>query len=371
MDDWSVLGGSVRLDLGDERTVLVGRNAAGKSILLESILLGSLGALFNRVISSLGPGHMCFEFCVTGVRLAYSYTWKHDSSADADSGESSVLWEEHCEYLDPRNEIWRVVEGVAHLSGGRQMVMPPENGLLRIRETPALSLPPEVSRVRKLVRGIRLVRAGVPRHEYFRGPMSLFKYRKPVELKLATKDHRSSHTMAALVDWSEDKKDLFESVTVIGRRLDLLSNISVSITEEKSPPDQPNPPTHTATVLVDGVDFGYLSDGTLRVLEIIVGLVDPNASVILIEEPETAIHPGLLRRLLAEIEAHAINRQVVVTTHSPLIVDWAKPEDVRLVERASGRTQVRALNTEELQNVAAYLEDNLTLSDFLYSRSSE
>lgn len=38
---WPALGGDVQLELGRTRTVLVGRNAAGKSLLLESLELSA------------------------------------------------------------------------------------------------------------------------------------------------------------------------------------------------------------------------------------------------------------------------------------------------------------------------------------------
>src|SRR5262249_4081231 len=122
-----------------------------------------------------------------------------------------------------------------------------------------------------------------------------------------------------------------------------------------------------ASVLVDGTDFGLLSDGTLRVIEILVWLIMPELKLLLIEEPETAVHPGLLAKLLAEIEAYSADSPIVISTQSPQVVSWADPLAIRLVERRSGRTEVRRLRDEEVARLSGYLHDEGTLGDFVYS----
>jgi predicted ATPase len=83
------------------------------------------------------------------------------------------------------------------------------------------------------------------------------------------------------------------------------------------------------------------SDGTLRVAGIVTALLqDPPVPVIGIEEPELTVHPGaipLLYNYLTQARRHS---QVVVTTHSPVLLDLVDPEDVRVVERRDGETRV-------------------------------
>ena len=45
-------------------------------------------------------------------------------------------------------------------------------------------------------------------------------------------------------------------------------------------------------------------------------LLFPELKLVLVEEPETAVHPGLLSRLLAEFDAYASDRQIVLSTQS-------------------------------------------------------
>ncbi len=70
-----------------------------------------------------------------------------------------------------------------------------------------------------------------------------------------------------------------------------------------------------------------MSDGTLRVLGILVALFQGNhdthkhVSLVGIEEPEIALHPGAVAVLLDGLRDAAHRTQVIVTTHSPELLD--------------------------------------------------
>ena len=75
-----------------------------------------------------------------------------------------------------------------------------------------------------------------------------------------------------------------------------------------------------------GVEYSsrVLSEGTLRVLALCAITVNPwGGSLVALEEPENGVHPRrleLIAQLLLSL-AEQPDRQVVVTTHSPLFVD--------------------------------------------------
>lgn len=123
-----------------------------------------------------------------------------------------------------------------------------------------------------------------------------------------------------------------------------------------------------AEATVDGVNLGLVSDGTLRLLKILLALVGSQdyPGPVLIDEPELGIHPGLLGRLLAEFDAYGAGRQLIIATHSPQVVSWAKPEELRLVERKDERTMVRSLTEEQSARVYDYLQDQGNLGEFVY-----
>ncbi|WP_049556805.1 AAA family ATPase [Nonomuraea sp. SBT364] len=88
-------------------------------------------------------------------------------------------------------------------------------------------------------------------------------------------------------------------------------------------------------LVIDGqgqVSSALLSDGTLRVLGLLAALHDPvHAGVLLIEEIENGLHPSRLAELLRRIRRLVTDlndpaallrplRQVIITTHSPVVV---------------------------------------------------
>ncbi len=95
-----------------------------------------------------------------------------------------------------------------------------------------------------------------------------------------------------------------------------------------------------------------VSDGTLRFLCLIAILVDPQPPpLIAIEEPELGLHQdvhGHLADLLLEASART---QLVVTTHSDVLVDalTESPEVVVVCEKLSGCTQLERLDSEKLR----------------------
>ena len=70
-----------------------------------------------------------------------------------------------------------------------------------------------------------------------------------------------------------------------------------------------------------------MSDGTLRALGVLVALLQGNQDtqkrvpLVGIEEPETALHPGAVAVLLDGLRDAANRTQVIITTHSPELLD--------------------------------------------------
>jgi len=82
------------------------------------------------------------------------------------------------------------------------------------------------------------------------------------------------------------------------------------------------------------VPASQASDGTLLVLAYLSILYLPQPPrLLLIEEPENGIHPKLLRdtlKILRDSVHEQSHTQVVLTTHSPYVLDLFKPEEVTL-----------------------------------------
>lgn len=75
-----------------------------------------------------------------------------------------------------------------------------------------------------------------------------------------------------------------------------------------------------------------MSDGTLRALAILLAALQrQNPGLLVIEEPEIAIHLGALRTLVVLLQAQAETSQILITTHSADIVDALPIDAVRIV----------------------------------------
>ena len=94
-----------------------------------------------------------------------------------------------------------------------------------------------------------------------------------------------------------------------------------------------------------------LSDGTLRYLCLLVILCDPNPPpLVCIEEPELGLHPDILPGL-ADLMREASERcQLIVTTHSDILVDALTdtPESIVVCEIHERQTTFRRLEKKQL-----------------------
>jgi predicted ATPase len=100
-----------------------------------------------------------------------------------------------------------------------------------------------------------------------------------------------------------------------------------------------------------------ISDGTLRILAFLTALYQHDTpSIICFEEIENGVHPWLLHKmmeLLKLVSTEGITGkpvQVLITTHSPVLLNYVEPHQVRAVELDNeGKTQVHNLPTDSVR----------------------
>lgn len=99
-------------------------------------------------------------------------------------------------------------------------------------------------------------------------------------------------------------------------------------------------------------DLSQESDGTLRLLGLLVALYQqPVPGVIGIEEPEFAIHPGALTALGEILEEAALTSQILITTHSPELIDEVPVDSVRVVDSTEGATTIGRVSIHQVEAV--------------------
>jgi predicted ATPase len=107
-----------------------------------------------------------------------------------------------------------------------------------------------------------------------------------------------------------------------------------------------------------GRDFSsrIISEGTLRALALCAISVNPwSGSILAFEEPENGVHPRRIQLIVNLLKSLALDgkKQIIVTTHSPIVCDeslkWAEkyPDDVGLFNVVSGAsgTHVKKFST--------------------------
>lgn len=80
----------------------------------------------------------------------------------------------------------------------------------------------------------------------------------------------------------------------------------------------------------------FVSDGTMNILALISALYFESGDIILIEEPERNIHPALFIQLVGMMKEVSQNKQIIITTHSPEILNFCNLEDIHLISRDNG-----------------------------------
>jgi predicted ATPase len=102
-----------------------------------------------------------------------------------------------------------------------------------------------------------------------------------------------------------------------------------------------------------------MSDGTLRAVGLLLAVFQaPRPTLLVIEEPEATIHPGALGAILDVIRHASQHMQVLVTTHSPELIDaarWVKPEHLRIAVWQNGASHILPIS----DIAAAVMRDHL------------
>ena len=94
------------------------------------------------------------------------------------------------------------------------------------------------------------------------------------------------------------------------------------------------------------------SDGSLRFFALVTLLNLPSGmlpDVLLLDEPELGLHPAAIALVGSMIKSLAKDRQIIVATQSPLLVDAFDLDDIVVLELRDGRTTFRRPDREGYQ----------------------
>ncbi len=105
----------------------------------------------------------------------------------------------------------------------------------------------------------------------------------------------------------------------------------------------------------------YASDGTMKMLAYLAVLYDPEPPRFIgIEEPENFLHPRLLPELAEECRNAAASSQLLITSHSPFLLNAMRPEEVRVLYRdEQGFT--KAVRVSDIRGIKEFVQEGASL----------
>jgi len=105
-------------------------------------------------------------------------------------------------------------------------------------------------------------------------------------------------------------------------------------------------------------DAWNMSDGTLRVLGLFLAVYQRGThSLVAIEEPEATVHPAVAEIIIEVILKAAKERQIILTTHSPDILDYKSLTDgqIRVVIMKEGKTIISPISISSREAIKEHL----------------
>lgn len=341
-------------------TVLVGRNGAGKSNFLDALrfLADSLNTSLDHAIKFRGgidavrrrsTGHprnfaIALEMRLDEWSLA-SYAFEIAARPSA----GFVVRHEHLAVRDGSGRTvaaYRVEDG--QVSNSDTETMPPAS-IDRLYLVNAAGLP----KFRAVYDGLRSMGF------YNLNPEAMKELRAPDAGELL---HRDGANVASVIGrMTTDKPNLKTRVK------EYLSTIVPEVREFERVPLGPRE-TLEFRQEVEGASHPWkfyaasMSDGTLRALGTLIAVTqlaerhDP-VRLVAIEEPETALHPAAAAALMNALEEATGHTQVLVTTHSPELLDNFREELGRLlcVVSKQGTTEIAPADPASVTAIRQHL----------------
>lgn len=120
------------------------------------------------------------------------------------------------------------------------------------------------------------------------------------------------------------------------------------------------------------INFQLMSDGVKRVFMILTRIIVANienVALIAIEEPENSVHPSLLQDYLQILNSFLENCKIIITSHSPYIVNYLNPIDIYIgMSHANGIAEfysIRKTAIRKLENDANSVDQSL--GDYIFT----
>lgn len=104
------------------------------------------------------------------------------------------------------------------------------------------------------------------------------------------------------------------------------------------------------SLLNSGTGVGQI----LAILYVVINSDEPQT--IIIDEPQSFLHPGAVRKLIAVLKEHP-HHQYILATHSPTVIGSSKPSTITMITQHKGRSKLKESNPAETQELSELLSE--------------
>lgn len=113
--------------------------------------------------------------------------------------------------------------------------------------------------------------------------------------------------------------------------------------------------------------WSYLSDGTKRLFYLIAEVSVSDGRLILIEEPELGVHPHQFNLLMHFLKEQSQYSQIIMSTHSPAALDHLDQDEldrVLIAYASENGTKIKRIAPDQRSTAIKYMNEVGSLSDY-------
>lgn len=109
----------------------------------------------------------------------------------------------------------------------------------------------------------------------------------------------------------------------------------------------------------DWLPWSYLSDGTKRMFYLISEALSLKEGVLLVEEPELGIHPHQLYKVMDFLKEQSRDKQIIISTHSPLVLDALDENELDriVIAKYDNGTKFNHLTEAQIAKARKYMNE--------------